>query len=407
MFKVKSKSTPSMKEMGKSLLDFLWQRQTIYFVLLLAILITLVFNLSIIPTNSASQEVEYVQSNSQFSDLGDNPLYLPHKLATFAIHEVTTSVRFVRAISIIFFGVCTVALYRFLKRWHSDKIALFSSVMFATNAVVLAVARLASPDVLLFSWAIVISMLLWIHHGTSRRIAPLALALIGTALIYIPGAPYFFILLLILFANKIKSTFTNMKRSSFYISLFLGIIVLAPLIVSFVLDPGLFKSWLLLPASIELGDVPMNILEVPSAFVYQSPVYPLLNVGKLPIFDVASGGMFLIGLYAYQKYIKLERTKIMILTAALGLILGALGQTLIAIIILLPFTYSVIGAGISFILDEWYSVFPKNPFARSFGLILVTLVILMSVYYQLTRFLVVWVNAPETRETYNQSRIIQ
>ncbi len=407
MFKVKKKLSPNIQTMGKSIIEILWRRQTLYAALLIALLLWLIFNLSIIPTNSARQEVDYVQSNTSFSQISENPLFLPHKIASFAVHQINSSVRFVRAISIVFFGICTVALYRILKRWHSDKIALYSSMMFATNAIVLAVARLASPDVLLFSWAIVISLLLWIQHGASHRIAPFSLALIGTALVYIPGAPYFFILLLILFSNKIKDTFFTMKRSSFYISLGLGITVTAPLIISFILDPELIKSWLLLPENIVLSEIPKRIFEVPSAFIYKTPAYPLLNVGRLPIFDVASGGLFLIGLYAYQRYIKLERTKIMILTSLLGLILGALGQTLIAILILIPFCYSVIGAGISYVLDEWYGVFPKNPFAKSFGLVLVTLVIMMSVYYQLTRFLVVWVNAPETRATYQYSRIIE
>jgi hypothetical protein len=127
----------------------------------------------------------------------------------------------------------------------------------------------------------------------------------------------------------------------------------------------------------------------------------------LPVLDVASGGLFLIGLYAYQKKAKLERTKVMILTAIFGIILGGLGQIVIGVVLVLPFVYSVVAAGISYILDEWYSVFPKNPFAKSFGFILVTLVVLTSIYYQSTRFFVVWPQTPETRSIYDQSGLIQ
>jgi hypothetical protein len=88
-------------------------------------------------------------------------------------------------------------------------------------------------------------------------------------------------------------------------------------------------------------------------------------------------------------------------------ILGALGELTVAITLLLPFVYAVIAAGISYVLDEWYSVFPRNPFARSFGLIVITAVVLMSSYYQITRFLVVWPQAPETREVYSQPGLIQ
>ena len=96
----------------------------------------------------------------------------------------------------------------------------------------------------------------------------------------------------------------------------------------------------------------------------------------------------------------------MIGSAVVGIVAGALGQLLFAVIMLLPFAYSVIAAGIEYLLDEWYSVFPKNPFARSFGFLVLTSVVLFSMYYQLTRFFVVWPQYENTRKTYNQSLII-
>lgn len=407
MLKVKFKMNKKLIELWQDTRDFLWRKEFLYGVFVAGIISFLVIQLSLIPSGASQVEVDYVKSTSSIQSIAENPLYLPHKLATYTATQISDSIRVVRAISIVFFGLCVIALYRILKRWHSEKIAFLSSLMFATSAFVLTTARLASPEVMLFGWAILISLLLWLLHGESRKIAPLALVVFATGILYVPGAPYFFLLLTVLFSNKIVSTFKNLKRLTFYLSLLIALIIVSPLIYAVYLDINILRSWLLLPETIVLSDIPKNILQVPSTFFYKSPEYPLLNVGTLPILDVASGGLFLIGLYAYQKFIKLERTKIMILTAFLGLILGALGQYLIAVLILLPFTFSVIGAGISYMLDIWYSVFPKNPFAKSFGLLLITIVVLMSVYYQLTRFLVVWVNAPETRATYNQSRIVE
>ena len=134
---------------------------------------------------------------------------------------------------------------------------------------------------------------------------------------------------------------------------------------------------------------------------------PLLSVGRLPVFDLASGFLFLIGLNAYRKKIKLDRTRIMLVIALIALLFGALEQALIGIIVLLPFAFSIIAAGIEYLLDEWYRVFPRNPFAKSFGIIAITAVVLFSSYYQMTRFLVVWPHAPETRETYDLKRSIE
>lgn len=387
--------------------DFFWRRQTIYAFILLIILGGLIIQLSTIPSKFSMVESNYTTEVQSFSNIGSNPLSLPHKLASFSVTQFSDSIRSVRAISIVFYGICIVAMYRILKRWHSEKIALFASVLFATNAYALAVGRVATPLVLLFGWAIVISLLLWLQHGKSRKVAPFSLLVVSAGLFYIPGAPYFFILLLLIFGKKLFATIKTLKRSTLLLAIFCSILVITPLILSFISDIQLLKEWLLLPSVIDLKTIPVNILRVPSAFIYRSPVDPVLNVARLPILDVASGAFFLIGLYAYQKHIKLERTKIMILTAIFGIIIGALGEVTIAIVLLLPFVYSVIGAGISYVLDEWYSVFPKNPFARSFGLLLITLVILMSVYYQLTRFFVVWPQTPAVRAVYNQSSLIQ
>ena len=387
--------------------DFFWRRQTIYATILLVLLAAIVMQLSILPSKFAMSEIDYATQSQSYTSIGQNPLSLPHKLATYTVTIFSDSARWVRAISIVFFGFCVVALYRILKRWHSDQIALFSSLLFATNATALAVGRLGTPLVMLFGWAIIISLLLWLQHGNSRKIAPFFLIVFSASLLYVPGAPYFFILLGLLFGKKLLYTVSKLKRSTMVVAIISAIFVLLPLILSFFSDIAVLREWLLLPEKIEIRSIVIDILRVPSAFIYRSPVDPLLNVGRLPILDVASGGFFLIGLYAYQKHIKLVRTRVMILTAVLSVILGALGEVAVASVILLPFVYSVVGAGINFVLNEWYGVFPKNPFARSFGLLLVTFVVLMSVYYQLTRFLVVWPQTPETRAVYTQSSLIQ
>lgn len=384
-----------------------WRRQTIYGALLFGLLTAVILQLSLVPTSGSDIEVQTYMQSSNIESISSNPLNLPYKLVVFVFTVFSESIRSVRAVSIVIFAVSTLALYRILKRWHNDKIALYASMMFATNATALAVGRLGATSVMLFTWPIVISLLLWLQHGNSRRVAPFALAVISAALFYVPGAPYFFTLLIILFGRKITSLFKNMTRSAFYISLVSGILVMLPLIITFIQDINILKQWLLLPEMISLSDVPRNILRVPSAFIYRTPVDPLYTVGRLPVFDVASGALLLIGLYAYQKHIKLERTRVMLLTALFSIIIGSLGELLNAIVLMLPFAYAMIAAGISYLLDQWYSVFPKNPFARSFGLILVTIVILSSSYYQLTRFLVVWPQTPETRMIYNQPRLIQ
>jgi len=364
------------------------------------------FYASLIPTGASLTEVDYYYSASSLSEIVSNPLSLPYKLVASALVEISPSVRSMRALSVIVFSLSIFALFKILHRWHSQKIAMFATALFATNATVLAIARLGTPLVLLFSWSIILSILLWLQYGKSRKVAPVSLALVGALLFYIPGAPYFFLLLLVLFGNRYKTIFRSSSRNTLLICVFFALLVVAPLFYSMIQNVAVLREWLLIPNSIVWGDIPKNILRVPSAFIYRAPVNPLINVGRLPILDVASGGLFLLGLFSYYKNYKLERVRIMVLSALFAILLGALGQVTAGFILMIPFAYAVIAAGISLLLDEWYKVFPQNPFARSFGLLAVVVMLSFSVYYQLNRFLIVWPQTPETRQEYNQSRIL-
>lgn len=383
------------------------RRQTLYAIGLIVLLILTTLQLVDLPNRAAPSEIQAINNARSIQSISDNPLFLPYKLAVFVVVSFFDSVHAVRAISVAIFGLAVVALYRVIKRWHGDKSALFTTILFATSAYGLAVARLAEPLVMLLCWPIIIALLLWLQHGKSKLVAPFSLVVISAGLLYVPGAPYFFLLLFVMFSTHIKDTLRKVTTKSILIGIVFGVLIASPLLMSFAQNTSLIRDWLLVPQNIQWSDIAQNILRVPSAFIYRAPIDPLLNVGRLPLLDVASGGLLLIGLYAYRKNTKLERTKIFIIIGFFALIIGALGALTPAIIILLPFVYALIAAGISYLIDQWYAVFPKNPFARSFGLVLVVCIVAASSFYQLNRFLVVWPQTPETRALYTESRLIQ
>jgi hypothetical protein len=387
--------------------DVLLRGKFIYPAIFFLSLIAILYYISLIPIGGSQTEINFYYSTSSLNEIFANPLSLPYKLVNFFLSQLSPSIRTARALSVVVFGISVFSLFKILKRWHSAKIALFSCVLFGTNATVLSIARLGTPLVLLLSWSIILSILAWLQYGKSRKIAPLGLAVVGALLFYIPGAPYFYLLLLLLFANKLRSFFSSIQKPTLFIGIFLGVLALSPLIYQVATNNVVLREWLLIPPSVDWGAIPRNILRVPSAFIYRAPDNPLINVGRLPIFDVASGGLFLLGLYGYYKNYKLERVRIMLLSALFAIVLGALGQVTAGFIIVIPFAYAVVAAGISLLLDEWYRTFPNNPFARSFGIIAIVVMLSFSVYYQLNRFLIVWPQTPETRQEYNQPRLLQ
>lgn len=385
-----------------------WPQLLVVALIFTAIVGVSVWSLSQVPEKASAYEVVTTTDSQSLEKIIKNPLYLPHKALSFLALEISPSVRAVRSVSILMFIACGVALYSLLKRWHSSRVAVLTLLLFSTNATVLAISRLADPLVMLFSWSILLSLLLWLLHSTSRHIAPLAFAVLGVLLLYVPGSLYFFLILGVLFFNRLKDFFKSISLRSGIIGGLFFLVAVTPLVYAIIQNPELILSWLLLPESIEFGSMLQNALAVPSSYFYKMQTLdPLIAVGRLPIFDIASGGLFLLGAYSYYVNRSLERTKVLFLGALLAILLGTLGQVRLGVAVFLPYAFMLMAAGVSYLLDVWHDVFPNNPIARTFAFVIVTLIITTSSIYQLKKFFVVWPNTPETSETYDQSRLIQ
>ncbi len=363
--------------------------------------------ISKIPPQAAAIEHSTAESARSLESIFQNPLNAPYKILSLVTTYLSSTILMLRLVSFLFYAMACVAVFYAIKHWHSKQVAILTILVFSTNSIVLATARLGATLATVLGWFIFAALLLWQLHSKSNKIVPIIVLVGLAALLYTPGALWFFLILAIVYWNRFKNLFKNVRRNALLIGSIIALIIISPLVISFVRDPQILRFWLLLPETFSLGDIPRSILRVPSAYIYRMPAEPLINVGRLPVFDLSSGILFLIGLNAYRKKIKLDRTRVMIGIAIVGIILGGLGQEFIAIILILPFAFSVVAAGIEFLLDEWKTVFPKNPIAISFGVLLITCVVLFSSYYQLTRFLVVWPQTPETREVYKYPRIIQ
>ncbi len=389
-----------------SLFRYLWQRETAYILIIVGIFTVVIGLLTLIPIEAAETEIQTVRLSDSLGTIFSNPLDGLYKLLVFTATSIVPSIRAVRAVSFIFLLVTCIAMFYALKHWHSIQTSLMTTIAFGTNAIVLALARYGTPLITLMGFFVFASLLLWQLHSRSNKAVPMLVIIAGGLLMYTPGAPWFATILAIVFWDRIKPFFKNVKRQALLAGSLIALIAMLPLLWRFFGDFDAIRQWLLLPAKLELSALPRNILRVPSAFIYRMPIDPHINIARLPIFDLACGIFFLVGLNAYRHKLRLDRTRIMLGSALVGILLGALGSTIVAIVFLLPFAYSIVAAGIEYLLDVWYSVFPRNPIARSFGTLILTTAILFSTYYQLTRFFVVWPQVPETREAYTQSRLL-
>src|SRR5690606_27939945 len=90
-------------------------------------------------------------------------------------------------------------------------------------------------------------------------------------------------------------------------------VMLLPLLLSFVNDPELIRTWLGLPVSLVPLDVLKRLVLLPVFLVARGPVQPIFNLGALPLLDVFATVLLVLGVYWYYFRLQLLRTQLLIL----------------------------------------------------------------------------------------------
>jgi uncharacterized membrane protein (DUF485 family) len=67
---------------------------------------------------------------------------------------------------------------------------------------------------------------------------------------------------------------------------------------------------------------------------------------------------------------------------------------------LVPVVYLILTTGIAYMLHDWFKVFPNNPIARSVGIGVIAVAILLTSVYQTRSYFVAWRYSTETRQAF-------
>jgi hypothetical protein len=134
---------------------------------------------------------------------------------------------------------------------------------------------------------------------------------------------------------------------------------------------------------------------------FRSPLLPELHLGRLPLLDIFSTTMFLLGIYYYAVRFTNRRSLILFSSFVLLLLVIPLSPIyILSATILMPLIYICIISGIVELLKQWFSYFPRNPLARSLGVALVVIAIGFTSFYHLERYFIAWPNTPDTKNVY-------
>lgn len=371
---------------------------------LAAVIFVNFFNLSGATNHRLSHpEIASIQSATSGTLILNNPLFLPYKLATYVVIKLgIASVFSLRAISAAFGVILICLFYSLMRLWFSPRISWIASFMLTTSSLFLGYSRLAMPDILLplgllgLLWSA-----WWLFQKKQTNTMLIIVALTLTTSLYIPGLIWFVILVSFVQRRYITALFKKISPSFTALAAIIAALLLLPLIRALIINPELIREFLALPINFIPQDFILSAAQIPAALIVRAPADPVHNLGRLAYLDVLTICLIVLGTYNFVIRPKLVRTRALIGAFIIGWVLIA-AKNSVSIILILPLIYIVVASGLVFLLQRWYNIFPSNPIARTFGLIILSCAISLSLYYNTVRYLVAWTHNPVSQQSFTE-----
>lgn len=384
-------------------IGYAWQPTLMYIAASLIVFGLLFFRLGTLVKPFAPSELAARHSSSSIAVIAENPVNAPHKIGQYVAQKAGRKGPLaMRTISALY-GLLAVWLFFLIAgNWFTPRMAALGTLMFATSGWFLHIARSATPHITLMGVLALIACGAWLRYSNRRSLAIVVAAITTAVSLYIPGLVWFVLIFLVLQRRSISEELRRISSHAIILAFLLWLLLLTPIAIASIRDPQILRTLIGAPAALaSWSDIGKNLLSIPLHLFLLGPQDPAMWLGRLPLLDVFSAAMLILGTYRLYAQRKLDRTKLLIGSLVIGSLLIALGGP-VNITILLPFLYILITSGFSLLMQQWFTVFPRNPFARSIGFILLSTSVLLAVFYHVNRYFVAWPNAPATKQVYNQ-----
>ena len=351
-------------------------------------------------------EVTTWQNLSLYGPWWRNLSYLngPYYLLLHLFSLLSQTAFSLRLVTVMTGALVAVGVYWLIRELHGWRIALLASSILVTNYGFLAIARQVNPQIaqLMAVTADVLAVYIintWDNYWTLF----IFFAIIGLS-IYVPGGIWLSVAATLFsfkdIRDSLESTAIKLKIALYGLTA----LIIAPigyrLIFSYTNHQLL--TWLGYGLSGRLNALKnfgFNLAKtIVDLFAYGTKLPSDLAIKHLPILSFAATVIILIGLLSYLTRLSNPKWRLISVFIVLTWLLSGLG--VITSYALLPLLSIAAGTGLTYVLKQWYDVFPKNPFARYFGLILMTLVVVFSGFFAARTYFVVWANDPTITANY-------
>lgn len=350
-------------------------------------------------------ETETLNSIATFPKPWQKAVNAPYTIPAYVLGNLMNNpLQAARIVSVIYGLFATALVFTIIRFWFNARAATVGTLLFVTSSWLLHTTHQATPLILLiFGPLLLLAPLAWLLR--TKQAKKTAFFVLVAAIGIAAYIPYMFWIiaavlgLIVVFERKLLSNFKTWQivaAGSLY-----GVLLL-PLFISLVQHPGQLHALLGIPAILPSPEIyAKQLLYTITMIVFRSAPLPELHLGSLPMLDIFAAAMLGLGIYHFSTRIHCRRSIILLSSTVLMLILVPLSPAYqISATVLMPLVYILVIAGIVELLNQWYSYFPRNPWARNFGVSLIVIAIGFASFYHLQRYFIAWPNTPETKAVY-------
>lgn len=330
----------------------------------------------------------------EFNDFNpETVVYLPYhalQLASFIVLGVS---EFSIKLPSVLLGILAAAgAFLLIRSWFRSNVAVIAALIAATTPGFIFASQDGTP--IIFSIATTIWLLLTATY-VARRHEPgllwkILLFAFSVLTLYTPLGIYLCLALLstLIFHPHIRYVARRLDPNRIFIASGVALLLLSPLLYSVVMHPNVGLRLLGIPdqwpdwwsqAQLVLG----------ALFGFGAPEDGILR----PIISIGVGLLMLVGLYRliHTRY----TARSYVTTIWLLFLIPLVYLNPEYILLLLPVATILVAMGMATLIIEWYRLFPYNPYARVFGLLPLSLIVIGIVLSSATRYGMSYSASPE------------
>lgn len=373
-----------------------WRYAIGYSLLVLLYLISIIAAAIYAPGGVSQAEIDNIAitSSINFSLDGISIANLPFHLLQllffklFGVNLIT-----IKAPALLLSMIAGLALFFLLRRWFKPNVSVLSMIIMIATSQFLFISQNATTEILYITYTTLTLLFatLIIQHAKFSELWRIALAITVALSLFTPYFWYINLgLIVIAIAHPHPRHFLFAKK---YRARWLPAISIIAIFAA-TLTYLCFRSPQLLQSILGINLLSLNVLEnLRTIFYLYFNVNPSVVYGHItPVMDFAVIFIIIFGLLKTLQHLYLARS-FMVWSWLLLTLPLIIFQPQLSALLIIPF-FILLAIGIESLLSEWYGLFPRNPYARITGLVLISSLVLVLTIGGLAKYVNSYRNYP-------------